>query len=143
MLSLGYPPLAEEARMLAEQTTDPPLDHLEAVAGREDVLDGDRRRAGVYVEESVNRYVVTLLATPVRVAGSRSGRAREPGSRSCAWRRRGRRDRPGTTSCRDVHVGRGPQCSPTGSSSRPRHAQRGTLGDEAVEEALDETRVPA
>src|SRR5512134_3035963 len=31
-LSLGYPPLAEEARMLNEQTTRPPLESLTAVA---------------------------------------------------------------------------------------------------------------
>jgi MoxR-like ATPase len=61
MLALGYPPLAEEARMLAEQTTDPPLEHLEAVAGREDVLAAIEAARAVYVEESVNRYVVTLL----------------------------------------------------------------------------------
>jgi MoxR-like ATPase len=60
-LSLGYPPLSEEARMLSEQTTDPPLDHLEAVAAREDVLTAIEAARAVYVEESVNRYVVTLL----------------------------------------------------------------------------------
>ncbi|MGH3111450.1 MAG: AAA family ATPase [Gaiellaceae bacterium] len=60
-LALGYPPLSEEARMLAEQTTDPPLDRLEAVAPREDVLMAIEAARNVYVEESVNRYVVTLL----------------------------------------------------------------------------------
>jgi MoxR-like ATPase len=60
-LSLGYPPLSEEARMLSEQTTDPPHERLEAVAGREDVLMAIEAARGVYVEESVNRYVVTLL----------------------------------------------------------------------------------
>jgi len=60
-LALGYPPLSEEARMLAEQTTDPPLDRLEAVAAREDVLMAIEAARNVYVEESVNRYVVTLL----------------------------------------------------------------------------------
>ena len=60
-LSLGYPPLAEEARMLAEQTTDPPLDRLEPVAAREDVLAAIEAARAVYVEESVGRYVVTLL----------------------------------------------------------------------------------
>jgi MoxR-like ATPase len=60
-LSLGYPPLAEEAKMLAEQTTDPPLDHLEAVADREDVLAAIEGARSVYVEESVGKYVVTLL----------------------------------------------------------------------------------
>jgi MoxR-like ATPase len=62
MLSLGYPPLVEEARMLAEQTTDPPLDHLQPVARREDVLMAIEAARVVYVEESVNRYVVALLA---------------------------------------------------------------------------------
>jgi MoxR-like ATPase len=61
MLSLGYPPPAEEARMLAEQTTDPPLDHLDPVAGRHDVLAAIEAAKAVYVEESVNRYVVELL----------------------------------------------------------------------------------
>jgi len=60
-LSLGYPPLAEEARMLAEQTTNPPLDRLEPVAAREDVLAAIAAARAVYVEESVGRYVVALL----------------------------------------------------------------------------------
>jgi MoxR-like ATPase len=61
MLSLGYPQLAEEAKMLAEQTTDPPLDHLQPVAARSDVLAAIEAAKAVYVEESVNRYVVELL----------------------------------------------------------------------------------
>ena len=60
-VSLGYPPLAEEARMLDEQTSEPPLDSLPAVADALDVLRlvGAARR--VYVEESLGRYVVALL----------------------------------------------------------------------------------
>jgi MoxR-like ATPase len=60
-LSLGYPPLAEEARMLSEQTTAPPLDRLQAVADRDDVLDAIAEARAVYVEESVGRYVVAVL----------------------------------------------------------------------------------
>ena len=60
-LSLGYPPLAEEARMLAEQTTDPPLGRLGAVATRHDVLTAIEEARRVYVEESVGRYVVSIL----------------------------------------------------------------------------------
>ena len=60
-MSLGYPPLAEEARMLAEQTTDPPLDELRPVAGRAELLDAIEAAREVFVEESVNRYVVALL----------------------------------------------------------------------------------
>jgi MoxR-like ATPase len=60
-LSLGYPPLAEEARMLAEQTTDPPLAHLQPVADHDDVLGAIEAARGVYVEDSVGNYVVRLL----------------------------------------------------------------------------------
>ncbi len=37
-ITIGYPPLADEARMLAEQTTEQPLDSLAPVATEADVL---------------------------------------------------------------------------------------------------------
>ena len=62
-VQIGYPPLPEEARMLTEQTADPPLDSLQPVAdAREAVGLADDAKA-VYVEESVNRYIVALLRT--------------------------------------------------------------------------------
>jgi MoxR-like ATPase len=60
-VSLGYPPLAEEARMLDEQTSEPPLDSLAAVAGAADVLRLVELARSVYVEESLGRYVVAVL----------------------------------------------------------------------------------
>jgi MoxR-like ATPase len=60
-LSLGYPPLADEARMLAEQTSEPPLDTLEAVCSKDEILAVIDEAKSVFVEESVNRYVVALL----------------------------------------------------------------------------------
>ncbi len=60
-ISLGYPPLAEEARMLEEQTTAPPLDDLQAVVRQGEVLDAVEAARRVFVEESVNHYVVSLL----------------------------------------------------------------------------------
>jgi len=60
-LSLGYPPLAEEARMLGEQTGRPPLDSLPAVADAAAVLGLVEAARAVYVEESLGRYVVALL----------------------------------------------------------------------------------
>jgi MoxR-like ATPase len=60
-MSIGYPPADEESRMLAEQVTEPPLDLLEAVAGHDEVMTAIRLARSVYVEESVNRYVVALL----------------------------------------------------------------------------------
>jgi MoxR-like ATPase len=60
-LSLGYPPLAEEARMLAQQTSEPPQDFLEPVCTAAEVIAVSEDAKAVYVEESVNRYVVALL----------------------------------------------------------------------------------
>ena len=60
-LDIGYPPPDEEARMLAEQTSDPPLDDLEPVTtatGITDVIDEATR---VFVEDSIHRYVVDLV----------------------------------------------------------------------------------
>jgi MoxR-like ATPase len=60
-LSLGYPPLGEEARMLTEQTTEPPLESLQAVASRAEVMQAIEDAKDVYVEDSLSRYVVALL----------------------------------------------------------------------------------
>jgi MoxR-like ATPase len=60
-VEIGYPPLAEEARMLTEQTSDPPLDSLRSVTTAEEVRGLITEAAEVFVEESVNRYVVALL----------------------------------------------------------------------------------
>jgi MoxR-like ATPase len=60
-LSLGYPPLVEEARMLDEQTSAPPLESLQAVADAADVLQLVEAARGVFVEESLGRYVVAVL----------------------------------------------------------------------------------
>jgi MoxR-like ATPase len=60
-LEIGYPPLPDEARMLTEQTSDPPLESLRPVATAADVRSLAAAAGEVFVEESVNRYVVTLL----------------------------------------------------------------------------------
>src|SRR5438552_15282633 len=49
-LELGYPPLAEEARMLTEQTGDPPLEALSPVADAADVIGLAAEAKAVYVE---------------------------------------------------------------------------------------------
>ena len=60
-IALGYPPLADEARMLSEQTTDPPLDTLEPVAHADDVLGLIEDAKAIFVEESLTKYAVALL----------------------------------------------------------------------------------
>jgi MoxR-like ATPase len=60
-IEIGYPPLADEARMLTEQTSDPPLESLRPVASAADVRSLAADAIDVFVEESVNRYVVALM----------------------------------------------------------------------------------
>jgi MoxR-like ATPase len=60
-IAIGYPPLPDEAKMLSEQATDTPLDRLECVASAQEILDGIEDAKRVFVEESLNRYVVALL----------------------------------------------------------------------------------
>jgi MoxR-like ATPase len=60
-LSIGYPQLAAEARMLSEQTSEPPLESLEPVSSAAEIVAAIDDAKRVFVEESVNRYVVALL----------------------------------------------------------------------------------
>jgi MoxR-like ATPase len=60
-IAIGYPPLSEEAKMLTEQTADPPLETLEPVANAADAISLAEEAQSIYVEESLNRYVVALL----------------------------------------------------------------------------------
>jgi MoxR-like ATPase len=62
-LEIGYPPLADEARMLTEQTVEPPLDMLQPVVGAREAVALAEDAKSVFVEDSVNRYVVALLRT--------------------------------------------------------------------------------
>ncbi|HEX9380617.1 MAG TPA: AAA family ATPase [Gaiellaceae bacterium] len=62
-IAIGYPPLSEEAKMLTEQTADPPLEGLEPVANAADAVSLAEEAKEIYVEESLNRYVVALLRT--------------------------------------------------------------------------------
>jgi MoxR-like ATPase len=60
-IAIGYPPLSEEAKMLTEQTADPPLEGLEPVANAADAIALAEDAKAIFVEESLNRYVVALL----------------------------------------------------------------------------------
>ena len=60
-LDLGYPPLAEEAKMLDEQTSAPPLESLEPVATAAEVLAATEDAKAIFVEDSLSRYVVSLV----------------------------------------------------------------------------------
>jgi MoxR-like ATPase len=60
-LHLGYPEIAEEARMLSEHAASEPLEDLHPVTSAADLEAAIAVVKNVYVEESLNRYVVALL----------------------------------------------------------------------------------
>jgi MoxR-like ATPase len=60
-IAIGYPPLGDEARMLTQQTSDPPLDSLTPAVTAAEVLAAIEEAKAVFVEESLNRYVVAVL----------------------------------------------------------------------------------
>src|SRR6266513_1336364 len=60
-LSIGYPPLPDEAKMLGEQTVDPPLDALEPITTAAEIVAAVDQVKQVYVEESLARYVVAVV----------------------------------------------------------------------------------
>jgi MoxR-like ATPase len=141
-VEIGYPPLVEEARMLTEQTVDPPLDSLRPVATAESVRALIAEAGEIFVEESVNRYVVALLGhtrSDARLylgASPRSGIAllRVAKARALAEGR-------GFVSPDDVKA-----CAVAVLSHRlivaPEARSAGLTGAELVREALEHTPVP-
>ena len=60
-LHLGYPAIAEEARMLSEHAASEPIELLEPVASAAELESAIEAVKSVYVEDSLNRYVVAIL----------------------------------------------------------------------------------
>ena len=60
-LHMGYPAIGDEARMLAEHAGSEPIDSLEAVATGAEIEVAIDAIKGVYVEDTLNRYIVALL----------------------------------------------------------------------------------
>ena len=60
-ISLGYPMLADEIRMLDGQQTQHPLDSLESVASVDQILEAQRRVRQVRVADELKRYILDLV----------------------------------------------------------------------------------
>jgi len=141
-LSLGYPALADEARMLAEQTTAPPLETLQPVASAADLSGAIEEARSIFVEESLNRYVVAVLRqtrTSSRLALGASPRAgiallRVAKARALA-------DRRDYVLPDDVKAVAGPVLSHRLILS-PEARSAGMTPAEIVQEAVDQTPVP-
>jgi MoxR-like ATPase len=60
-LTLGYPDARQEAKMLSEHAAGEPLDDLRAVTTAAEIEAAIAAVRGVFVEESLHRYVVAIL----------------------------------------------------------------------------------
>jgi MoxR-like ATPase len=60
-LTLGYPDARQEARMLSEHAAGEPIDALHPVTTATDIENAIAAVKGVFVEESLHRYVVAIL----------------------------------------------------------------------------------
>ena len=129
--------------MLAEQTTSPPLERLQAVADRDDILGAIAAARAVYVEESVGGYVVEVLrhtresASLALGASPRAGIAllRMAKARAVA----GGRD---YALPEDVQAVAGPVLAHR-LILAPEARAGGVTGEDVIREALRETPVPA
>ena len=128
--------------MLAEQTTAPPLDRLEPVADRDDLVGAIDAARAVYVEESVGEYVVTIVrhtresSLLALGASPRAGIAllRVAKARAVALGR-------DYVVPEDVQSVAGPVLSHR-IIVAPEARAAGVRGEDAVERAVTETRVP-
>jgi MoxR-like ATPase len=78
LLHLGYPELADEARMLGEHSATDPLETLRPVADVAEIALAIAAARALHVDESLNRYVVAILRhtrNDARVALGASPRA--------------------------------------------------------------------
>ena len=60
-LRLGYPDEADEGLMLARFNSANPMDEMEAVASGDDIVEGQQRVKGIYVDSVLSNYVVRLV----------------------------------------------------------------------------------
>src|SRR4029453_3066240 len=98
-VDIGYPPPAEEARMLAEQTTGIPLDQLEPVTSATGITSGIKEQPASSSRTASIATSSTSSARPAPTRGSTWARARAPGSRSSGSRRLARSPTGASTRC--------------------------------------------
>ena len=112
-LSLGYPDAAEESRILDRQTRVRPLDTLEAVTGREEILRLQEESRSVFIAPALRDYIVSLVTATRTPSHDRFGGqpARLFGPPSCVPGLR-RRSGPYLCSARRHQAPRGSRASP-------------------------------
>ena len=61
-ITLGYPTLANELKIINEQKLEHPIDTLESVVTSKDIIGAQEAVKTVYVDDLVREYIVTLIA---------------------------------------------------------------------------------
>ena len=142
-LHLGYPAPPRRPRMLSEHAAGEPLELLEPVASAAEIEAAIAAVKGVFVEDSLHRYVVAILRHTrgdARLALGASPRAGISLLRVAKALRRAARSRlrdPGR------HQGRGRRraLAPRDPGGRGAH-RRGRSPSDVIREAVDRTPVP-
>jgi MoxR-like ATPase len=142
-LSLGYPKPEEEAAMLANLGDRIPFEKVEAVTGREEILDAQKRAQQVYLSDDVAKYIVAVV-TATRNHGDLVMGASPRGSRALykaakVWAAMEGRDFVTPDDVKKVAVP--VLCHRMVLSAEARYA--GQTGQRIIEEILEETRVGA
>lgn len=60
-ISIGYPDLEEEKRILRRFKVDNPIDSLKAVISGDEILEIQRLVREIYVDESIDNYIVSIV----------------------------------------------------------------------------------
>jgi len=60
-ISLGYPSPADEIRILEDQQYVHPIEKIQQVVGRDELLETQERVKGVFVHDAIKEYIVSLV----------------------------------------------------------------------------------
>lgn len=60
-ISVGYPDVGEEKAILRRFKTDNPIDSIQPVVSAEDILDMQKYVRGIYVDDSIDDYIVNIV----------------------------------------------------------------------------------
>ena len=61
MISLGYPSLEQEIAIIDGQQLSHPIDELQSVTSSEEILELQRATKGVYVDDLIKQYIVSIV----------------------------------------------------------------------------------
>jgi len=61
-IAIGYPDIANEIKIISDRKTDNPIDNIRALIGAEDISTAQTIVKNIYIDESLYKYIVELVA---------------------------------------------------------------------------------